>query len=56
LTGSRITDASIDRIAAWRSLRRVDTQRTQVTDAGRARLARLRPDLTIDPLELVPAK
>jgi len=53
LTGSRISDASIDRIAAWRSLRRVDLQRTEVTDAGRASLARLRPDLKIDPLELV---
>ncbi|HBJ35142.1 MAG TPA: hypothetical protein DDZ51_10385 [Planctomycetaceae bacterium] len=56
LTGSRISDASIDRIAAWRSLRRVDIQRTAVTDVGRARLARLRPDLIIDPLELVPAQ
>lgn len=56
LTGSRISDESIDRIAAWRSLRRVDLQRSKVTDAGRARLASLRPDLKIDPLELVSTK
>lgn len=56
LTGAAITDAAIDPIAAWRTLRRVDLQRTQVTDLGRTRLARMRPDLTIDPLELVPAK
>lgn len=56
LTGSTISDVSIDRIIAWRSLRRVDLQRTKVTDAGRARLVSARPDLTVDPLELVSEK
>lgn len=55
LTGSQISDRSLDRIAAIKSLQRVDLQRTAVTAAGRQRLRELRPDLTLDPLELVAA-
>lgn len=54
LTGSQVSDASLAKIAAMRQLQRVDLQRTGVSDAGRKRLGNQRPDLTIDPLELVP--
>jgi len=56
LTGSNVSDASIDVIANFKSLRRIDVQRTAVTEAGRARLRSLRPDIALDPLELVNAK
>ncbi len=55
LTGSQVSDRSLERIAAIKSLQRVDLQRTAVTAAGRQRLRQLRPDLTLDPLELVAA-
>jgi len=56
LTGSNVSDASIDVIGNFKSLRRLDVQRTAVTEAGRARLRMLRPDVALDPLELVNAK
>lgn len=55
LTGSQVSDHSLERIAAFKHLQRVDLQRTAVTAAGRQRLRELRPDLTLDPLELVAA-
>lgn len=55
LTGSSVSDESLPRIAAFRSLQRLDIQRTTVTEAGRARFRTLRPDVILDPLELVPS-
>lgn len=55
LTGTRVSDRSLERIAAIESLQRVDLQRTEVSAAGRERFRRLRPDVQLDPLELVAA-
>jgi hypothetical protein len=55
LTGSRVSDAGIAKLAAIKSLRQIDLQRTLVTDAGRQRFRSLRPDVSLDPLQLVPA-
>ncbi|TVP98945.1 MAG: hypothetical protein EA381_11060 [Planctomycetaceae bacterium] len=55
LTGSAISDASLERIAAIGPLKRLDVQRTAVTPAGRERFRARRPDVTLDPLELVPS-
>ncbi|NND99647.1 MAG: hypothetical protein HKN47_20205, partial [Pirellulaceae bacterium] len=52
LTGSKVTDQSIDQIARFRKLESVDVQRTGITDAGLARLKAARPGLSINPLEL----
>ena len=54
LTGATITDASIDTIAAMRTLKYVDVQRTGVSAAGVARLCKQRPDLVVNPLEIAP--
>lgn len=53
LTGTGVTDASLERIASIKTLRRLDVQRTRVTEAGRQRFRTRRPDVTLDPLELV---
>jgi uncharacterized membrane protein len=42
-----ITDASVDPLAGLASLRRLDVWRTNITEAGVARLRELRPDLEI---------
>ncbi len=42
-----ITDASIDALAAIRSLRRLDIWRTKISEEGMARLRELRPDLEL---------
>jgi uncharacterized membrane protein len=42
-----ITDASIDALAAIRSLRRLDVWRTKISEEGMARLRTLRPDLEL---------
>lgn len=42
-----ITDASVDTLAGLASLRRLDIWRTNITEAGIARLRELRPDLEI---------
>jgi len=55
LTGSRVSDAAIAKLAAIKSLKKIDLQRTLVTDAGRQQFRSLRPDVSLDPLELVPA-
>jgi len=55
LTGAQVSDRSLERIAAIKSLQRVDLQRTAVSAAGRQRFRQLRPDVTLDPLELVAA-
>lgn len=55
LTGSRVSDAGIAKLAAIKSLQQIDLQRTLVTDAGRQQFRSLRPDVSLDPLELVPA-
>jgi hypothetical protein len=52
MTGTNLTDQSIDRIARMRQLQAVDLQRTKVTAAGIERLRKARPDLNINPLEL----
>jgi hypothetical protein len=52
LTGTKVSDRSIDLLVAMPQLQSVDIQRTQVSDAGVARLRRARPDLQINPLEL----
>ncbi len=52
LTGSKVSDASIEPIAKMPKLESVDLQRTKVTAAGLARLKKLRPNLSINPLEL----
>ncbi len=53
LTGTRISDRSIELLSAIRTLKSLDLQRTDVTEEGRQRLRRLRPDIRLDPLELV---
>lgn len=55
LTGTGVTDASLERIASIKTLRRLDVQRTAVTAAGRQRFRERRPDVTLDPLKLVPS-
>ena len=55
LTGTAVSDASLDPIASIKTLRRVDLQRTNVSDEGRQRFRARRPDVTLDPLQLVPA-
>ena len=52
MTATEVSDASIDRIAGLRQLQAVDLQRSGVTAAGLSRLQRLRPDLSINPLEI----
>jgi hypothetical protein len=52
MTATKVTDASIDRIAGLRQLQAVDLQRSGVTSAGLSRLQKLRPDLSINPLEI----
>ena len=52
MTGTSVSDDSIDVIGAMRRLESVDFQRSKVTDAGIARLRAARPDLQINPLEL----
>jgi hypothetical protein len=55
LTGSAVSDASLERIATIGPLKRLDVQRTAVTPAGRERFRARRPDVTLDPLEVVPS-
>ena len=52
LTGSEVTDASIDTIIQMKALESVDLQRTAVTDSGLRRLKAARPQLQINPLQL----
>ena len=52
MTATKVTDDSIDRIAGLRDLQAVDLQRSGVTAAGLNRLQKLRPDLSINPLEI----
>ncbi len=52
MTGTKVSDRSIDTIASFGKLESVDVQRTQVTDQGIARLKKLRPKLNINPLQL----
>ena len=53
LTGSQVSDRSIPRIASLRELQSVDLQRTKVSAAGLEQLRRSRPQLNINPLELI---
>jgi hypothetical protein len=53
LTGTKVTDESLPRIASIKTLRRLDLQRTKVTEVGRQRFRAARPDVALDPLELV---
>ncbi len=52
MTGTKVSDRAIDLIGAMPQLQSVDIQRSQVSDAGVARLRRARPELQINPLEL----
>ncbi|MDA8745601.1 DUF1570 domain-containing protein [Rubripirellula amarantea] len=52
LTGSKVTDDSIEKIAKMKRLESVDVQRTSVSHQGLTRLKELRPRLAINPLEL----
>ncbi len=52
LTGTHVSDESIDAIARMKRLQAVDLQRTKVTAAGLARLRQARPDVKLNPLEL----
>jgi hypothetical protein len=52
LTGTKVSDAAITSIAGLPKLGDVDLQRTEVTAEGLDRLRRLRPELTINPLQI----
>ena len=52
MTGTKVSDDSIDTIIAMRNLESVDLQRTGVTDAGIKKLKAARPDLSVNPIEL----
>jgi hypothetical protein len=52
MTGSKVSDQSIDSIGEMRQLQSVDLQRTEVTAAGVELLRDARPELQINPLEL----
>ncbi|MFK8112748.1 MAG: hypothetical protein AB8B91_11120 [Rubripirellula sp.] len=52
LTGTKVSDASIDRIGGMKQLESVDLQKTNVTQAGIARLRAARPKLEINPLHV----
>ncbi len=49
LTGTDVTDESIDQLAKLGSLEMVDLQQTKITAAGIARLREARPNLQINP-------
>ena len=50
LTGSKITDASVDALVKLSGLESLDVQRTGISSAGVAELKRRRPDVKINPL------
>jgi Leucine-rich repeat (LRR) protein len=52
LTGSTISDGSIDAISKMNTLQSVDLQKTKVTPAGIKRLRAARPQLEINPLQV----
>jgi hypothetical protein len=52
MTGTKITDRSIDAIAKLPKLENVDLQQTGVTAAGIKRLKGSNPDLNVNPLEI----
>ena len=52
MTGTRVSDQSVEKIIAMADLESVDVQRSQVSGAGLGRLQTARPDLEINPLEL----
>ena len=52
LTGSTVSDASIDAISKMNSLQSVDLQKTKVTPEGINRLRTARPQLEINPLQV----
>ncbi len=53
LTGSRVSDDSIPLLLGLRGLRALDVQRTRITPEGLARIAAARPDLQLNPLQLI---
>lgn len=53
LTGSQVSDHAIEPIAARQQLKQIDLQQTNVSEQGLQRLRQLRPDLTINPLQLL---
>lgn len=53
LTGSAVTDASIETLSQIKSLKNIDVQRTKISPEGLAQLSSRRPDLTINPLQLI---
>ncbi|MDF1840741.1 MAG: DUF1570 domain-containing protein [Rubripirellula sp.] len=56
LTGTQVTDACIDGILKMRDLETVDLQRTAVTAAGLERIRTARPQLQLNPLQLVDSR
>lgn len=52
MTGTRLTDQSIDAILRLPKLESLDVQRTQISEAGLERIRKARPSLQVNPLEL----
>ena len=52
MTGTRVSDQSVDKIIAMADLESVDVQRSQITGAGLGRMQSARPGLEVNPLEL----
>ena len=52
MTGTRITDTSVDALLRLPNLESLDVQRTQISEAGLERIRSARPDLQLNPLEL----
>jgi hypothetical protein len=52
MTGSQVSDASVDPILKMNNLSSVDVQRTAVSEAGCLRLQQERPKLSVNPLQL----
>lgn len=55
LTGSEISDASLPLLRSLRSLRSLDVQRTKISAEALEQLSAARPDLQINPLQLIPS-
>jgi hypothetical protein len=52
MTGTKVSDQSVEKIIAMADLESVDVQRSQITEAGLGRMQNARPGLEVNPLEL----
>lgn len=52
-TATSVSDSSIDSIATMPALQSVDVQATSVSDAGIAKLIKSRPNLNVNPLQII---